>query len=459
MRSAAVYLHAHALASQWNVLAAVAAFSLSFSFLLFATVGSARLAELLLLAGCLLVLLCYPEFALALFLVVGDVKGDDRIAALCPVDLTVTIGAIVVLGALLNLIRKKRLAAVPPMYGFFLALVVMMAVSLFYTPVFSAGLEKFSLFVTVTAIAILAPFFVLPDLAAMKRFLWAFGAAAYVICLASLAGLGGTDRLVTPSDNTIGLGRMGCVLAAMIWFAFVPGARLKKRLVAYVALSVPLIAMIGSGSRGSAIAFAALVAVTLLFYRRLLVDVALLAFMSLTALPFVSIPQASFRYLGSLFSAQTVGGLLDFRADLLAYGWHLVKQHPLIGAGIGGFRYSSPNPGLYKWPHDIFVELACELGIPAAIIAFAIFGSVIRESLHQLRDRSSPYFRLSMLVAGLLWIGVVAAVTTGNINSDRSIWLFVSLVFVVRSFRLRQRKRAGVEFDSTIAGSFAPARA
>lgn len=452
MRSAAIYLRTHA---QSNV--AIFACSLAFSFLLFAAIGSAKLAELLLLAGCLLVLLWHPEFALAAFLVVGDVKGDDRIAALFPFDLTLAIGTIVIVGILLSLIRKRSLAAVPPVYGLFLALVLMMALSLFYTPVLSAGFEKLSLFLTVTAIAILAPFFVLPDPKAMKRFLWAFGGAAYLICVASLTGLGGTDRLVTPSDNTIGLGRIGCVLAAMIWFAFVPGARLTTRLLAYAALSVPVVAMIGSGSRGSAIALAGLIAATLLFYRRLVVDVAVLAVAGLAALPFINIPQASFRYLGSLFRPHTVDGLLDFRADLLAYGWRLLKQHPLIGVGVDGFRYSSPNPGLYKWPHDIFIELACELGIPAAIIAFLIFGAAIRESLRQLRDASSPHFRLSLVAAALLWIGVVAAVTTGNVNSDRSIWLFISLVFVIRCYRLRDRDRARTEPDSTIPRSFAAA--
>ncbi|MGH9733184.1 MAG: O-antigen ligase family protein [Candidatus Acidiferrales bacterium] len=424
---------------------AVCGISLALSFCIFSAFGgSVLVSKVLVLAGAGVVLLLYPEFALAAFLVVGDVKGDDRISALLPFDLTLAIGAILIAGIALNLLRKKRAASMPPIYFLFVLLVAMMIVSLTYTPVLTAGIEKLELFTTITTLAIVAPFFVLPDLHAMKRFLWFLGGAAFAICLASLSGLGGASRLVTPSDNTIGLGRIGSVLAAMIWFTAVPGSRLRYRLVAYAAMSVPVIAMIGSGSRGSAIAFVLLILATVFFSRRLALDVVALSIVGLAALPFIDIPQTSFRYLGSLFSAQSVGGLLDFRADLLEYGWQLLKQHPLLGVGIGGFRYASPNPGVYKWPHDIFIELACELGIPAAFIGFAIFGAAVRESIRQLRDTSSAEHRLSMIVAGLLWIGLVAAVTTGNINSDRSIWLFISFVFVIQAYQSQTRKRFGL---------------
>src|SRR5208282_652403 len=49
------------------------------------------------------ILLLYPELALALYVVVGDVKGDDRVAALVPVDLTLVLGAVLLGGMALNL--------------------------------------------------------------------------------------------------------------------------------------------------------------------------------------------------------------------------------------------------------------------------------------------------------------------------------------------------------------------
>jgi O-antigen ligase len=168
-----------------------------------------------------------------------------------------------------------------------------------------------------------------------------------------------------------------------------------------------------------------------------MVDLVCLAALGLAVIPFVSIPVASFEYLGTLVNSTSVNALLFFRAELLSYGWKLLQQHPLLGVGIQGFRYYSPNAGLYNWPHNIFLEVCCELGLPAGIIVVALFGSAIREACRQLQDRAAPYLALSQVAAALLAVGIVNATNTGDINSDRSTWLFLSLVFVMRGLRNR----------------------
>jgi len=398
-------------------------------------------ATALLFAGgvaALAVLLRYPELALALYVVAGDVKGDDRIAAFLPMDLTLALGAVLVCGMALNFLRRKRILPMPAAYFLFIPLVALMAASLSYTPMPDAGLEKFERFLTVTGIVIVAPFFVLGSSRQMKRFLFGFAAVAFAICAYSLSGLGGSERLVTPSDNTIGLGHIACALILLIWFGVIPRCSFPQRMLTYGLLAVPAMALVGSGSRGSAIACALVILLGFFFNPSLLVDLGCMAALGLAALPFAHIPESSFEYLGTLFGGQGVSALLDFRSDLLGTGWKLLQQHPLIGAGLDGFRYNSPNAGLYKWPHNIFLEVACEMGIPVGLIVCVLFGSAIREAWRQIKDRVSPYFTLSQLAAALLVIGIVNAANTGDINSDRTTWLFMSLVFVVRGLR-RQR--------------------
>jgi O-antigen ligase len=382
----------------------------------------------------LAVLLVYPELALALYVVIGDVKGDARVASILPVDLTLALGAVLLAGIALNFLRRKRVSAMPPVYLLFVALVALMTASLSYTPVFSAGLEKLGRFLTVTGIVIVAPFFVIGTAKAMKRFLAAFGVIAFAICGWSLLGLSGSARLATPSDNTIGLGHIACGLILLIWFAVIPRYRFPNRVLAYLLLGVPALALIGSGSRGAVIACVVVILLSPLFHRRLLLDLACIASLGLAVLPFANIPTSATDYLGTLVRGQSVGSVLDFRSDLLDYGWKLLQQHPLIGTGIQGFRYYSPNPELYKWPHNIFLEIACELGIPAALIACAIFGSAILEACRQLKHATAPHFALSQVAAALLFAGVINATNTGDINSDRATWLFVSLVFVTQNF-------------------------
>jgi O-antigen ligase len=390
--------------------------------------------RLLGIAGVSLLLL-YPEFALAAYVVIGDVKGNESVAALVPVDLTLALGAVLLAGMVLNLLRKRRPLSPPRIYFLFIALVAMMTASLFSAPVFPAALDKLGRFLTVTGIVIVAPFFVLNTPAAMKRFFIGFGVASFAICAWSLANLGSNHRLVSPSDNTIGLGHVACALFVLVWLGLISRHSFPRRALAYPLLGVAAVALVGSASRGSAIACALVVIVSLACNRRLWLDLACLLGLGAAAIPFIGIPRTSIAYLSTLVRSQSIGDLLNFRADLLEYGWKLLQQHPLIGAGLAGFRYLSPNPTLYKWPHDIFLEIACELGIPALLLTLVICGCAIREAIHQLRDRLSPYASLSQIAAALLLVGLINSVNTGNLNSDRATWLFVTLVFVVRAFR------------------------
>ncbi len=385
----------------------------------------------------LAVLLAYPELALALYVVIGDVKGDERVAGLLPWDLTLVLGGILLAGILLNLLRSKAVVRFPGAYFLLLALVTMMVASLSYTPVFESGLEKLGRFLTVTGIVIVAPFFVLGRAEAMKRFLMGFSVAAFVICAYSLTSLGGSDRLVTPSSNTIGLGHIACGLILIIWFGVLPKWGFLKRMMLYPVLAVPAVALIGSGSRGAAMALGFVLLISVIFHRELLLDLACMSGIGIALIPFLDIPRASFEYLGTLVNCQSVKALLFFRAELLTYGWDLVQKHPLLGVGIQGFRYYSPNAGLYNWPHNIFLEVSCEMGVAAGLLVIAVFVIAVREAWRQVNDQASPFLTLSQIAAALLLVGIVNATNTGDINSDRSTWLFLSIVYVVREIRRR----------------------
>jgi O-antigen ligase len=416
--------------------AGILTLSTGFGFVLFAVAPTAHAVLLGVVAlVALAAFLAWPELALALYVVIGDVKGDERVAALLPWDLTLALGALLVAGILLNFLRKKPMVRAPGSYFLFIVLAVMMAASLSYTPVFDAGVEKLGRFLTVTGIVIVAPFFVLGAPQAMKRFLWGFSIAAFVICGYSLTSLGGSDRLVTPSSNTIGLGHIACGLILIIFFGVLPRMKFLKRMLLYPVLAVPMLALIGSGSRGAAIALGFVLLMSVCFHRSLLLDLGCMSALGIVAMPFVNIPQSSYEYLGTLVSCQSVKALLFFRAELLTYGWGLLQQHPLFGVGIQGFRFYSPNAALYNWPHNIFLEVSCEMGIGAGLLVITLFIFALRAAWKQLEDRVSPYLVFSQIAAALLVVGIVNATNTGDVNSDRSTWLFLSLVFVVRGLR------------------------
>ena len=392
-------------------------------------------------AGAAVALLAYPEVALALYTVVGDIKGDDRLAALLPFDLTLLLAAVLLAGIALNFLRGRTILPLPRVYFLFLILLAAMVASLSYTPVFDAGVEKLLRFVSVTGIVIVAPFAALTTAGAFKRFMAAFGVAAFAICGWALLALGGAERLVTPSNNTIGLGHVACALLFLMWFAVIPRYGFPWRIFTYALLVVPALALIGSGSRGPAIACACVVVISALRRPALFFDLGLLALLGLLVLPFSGIPRASLEYLGTLTNASDPASLAAFRGDLWRYGGQTIAQHPLMGVGLQGFRYTSPNPGVYNWPHNIFLELACELGIPVAALVLILFASAVREAIRQLALRRSPCSLLSELSAALLLGGLINAINTGDINSDRSTWLFLSLVFVTKALIGRTREK------------------
>ena len=396
----------------------------------------------------LVALLLWPEFSLALYVVIGDVKGDERIASLLPWDLTLALGVVLVSGIFLNLLRGKRWVAMPPAYFLFIPLACLMTASLSYTPVFEAGLEKLGRFLYVTSLAVIAPFFVLGTPQAMKRFLAGFALAAFTICAWSLHALGGSERLVTPSENTIGLGHIACALVLLIWLCVIPRMAFPWRALGYGLLAVAALALVGSGSRGPAIACGVVLLVSLFYDRRRWIDLAVLGGIGFLALPFVKLPGSSIDYLGTLVASRSMDALMSFRGDLLDNGWAILRQHPVLGIGIQGFRYGSPNPAVYNWPHNIFLEIACELGLPAALFACAIFGSAIRESFRQVRQHAESYRDLARIAAALLLVGIINGTNTGDINSDRSTWLFLSLVFVVRGYRLAYSNQAAQRMEA-----------
>ncbi len=419
--------------------------SLALGFVVFAAAETPRtLLTATSAAIALAILLLYPELSLALYVVIGDLKGDDRVAAILPFDLTLALAGILMAGMILRFIRGRRMASLPRVYLLFVALVAWMIFSLTYTPVFDAGLEKLGRFVGITSVMIFAPFFVLGTPRAFRRFVMAFGIVSFAICAWSLCALGGSDRLVTPSNNTIGLGHIACALTLVIWFAVVPRFSFPWRLAIYPSLAIPGIALLGSGSRGPAIACGAVILASLFFRPARLFDLGLLAALGLAVLPFLSIPASSFEYLATLIRSRSAAELFSFRGDLLGSAWALSQQHPLIGGGIQSFRYYSPNAGVYNWPHNIFLELACELGIPAALVVCVIFWAAIREVFRQLRDKGSPHFWISELAAALLAVGIINATNTGDINSDRLTWLFVSLAFVAGRVRMTAEENSRI---------------
>jgi O-antigen ligase len=126
-----------------------------------------------------------------------------------------------------------------------------------------------------------------------------------------------------------------------------------------------------------------------------------------------------------LFLFQFVGGAVAGR--ILSYGlideqrfnayraaWAMIREHPLLGIGYGNFESAFPayrpaalgSLGIWDRAHSTPLELAVELGVPAAclimITCLWYLYHLLNGSLHRRRDRYIPIIGASVATLGFL---------------------------------------------------------
>src|SRR4030042_4518509 len=375
----------------------------------------------------------YPEITLAIFVSIGNIKGDPRLSFLQHIDLTVFLAVLIIFTILIKLISKRIKPEFPKEFLLYIPFILMMIVSLSYTPNFHVGFDKASRFIVLTGIAIISPFFLLETPARMKRFFMTFVILGILVSLNSFAMLGGYERLVAPSGLSIQLGYMVAVAMTIVWFLILPDLPFYKRFIVYLSIAIFSISLVGSGARSATIAVFICMLLSFLFYRKLVIDFSILMLFVFLSLSIVSIPDASYEYLGTIINPHY--DLLSSRSDSMKLGFDLTFEHPLSGVGIGGYPFYSSDPNFYKWAHNIILEISSEMGILSALTVCGIIISSFRETIKQVLDRDIKYKKLSYTVLALLIIGFITMMNTGDINCIRPVWLYMSLPFILRGMK------------------------
>src|SRR2546427_479157 len=256
--------------------------------------------------------------------------------------------------------------------------------------------------------------------------------------------LGGEGRLVAPSGDTNALGFSAGLALIVIWTLWFPKLSLMRRILFYPLIGVLAVALVGSGGRLANVATAVCLGLSILFCKRLIVDFGIIAGGGIAALPFVNIPAASLQYLASLTRPHDAFGT---RTDLMQFGLQTFLEHPLFGVGIQGYRYVTPNPLTYNFPHNLLLELGAELWAFAVISFLLLAFSSFRELLRLLREYNPHYFALERTVLSLLVLGCLDVSVSGELNNDRLFFFLLSLPFVLRQFTSEEMARESLRAD------------
>src|ERR1700721_4423385 len=108
-----------------------------------------------------------------------------------------------------------------------------MVLSLFFSPVFSGGVEKTLGFVFLTGLGVVAPFALFDSPAKIRRFMITMVGGGILLAVNSLFMLGGQERLVAPSGLNTELGSACAAGLVIIWGLLFHGWSFCKRILVY----------------------------------------------------------------------------------------------------------------------------------------------------------------------------------------------------------------------------------
>jgi O-antigen/teichoic acid export membrane protein len=377
-----------------------------------------------------LFLLRQPLALLNLYLVVGLFK-DQAVVKSLPVDATLLLGMLVALACGWRLL-SGRVRRVP--YGFALTITVVslsLVASLAWTDAGSYGTTKATTFLTVTMLAIGAPFFLIESWDDIRRFFrWTVVVAVPVAILGITNPSTDSGRLA--GDNTIGTSRMLCIGALILLLGALARPRWR---IPSTALAAGFIATAAAvGSRGPVLSLVLALAVVLVAWLarvpRKVAPVLVIAALSLAVVPFVSLPKTSSERISSAARDPVAAFRSDDRYFLVQQAWGLIKHHPILGGGVGSFSIENP---VSKWPHNFFIEIWAELGLGALLV---VAGAIVLALVGLFRlawrlpedghDRELVYVLL-----GVFFFNLLAVQVSGNINDNRDFWGMLAIAWLV----------------------------
>jgi O-antigen ligase len=376
-----------------------------------------------------------PLALLALYLEVGLFKSEAVVKAL-PVDATLALGLLLALVCGVRLVTG-RVRAVPYVFALAVAVVgLSLAASLAWTSAPAYGDQKVTTFLTVTMLAIGAPFFVFERWEDLRRFFtWTVVVAVPVAVLALSHPSRDTGRLA--GDNTIGTSRLLCIGALILLIGALGRSRWRLPAAALAAGFIAVAAAVGS--RGPILSFGFALAVTLAAWLfrtpRKVAPVLAIVAASVAVVPFVSLPATSSQRLSEAARDPVAAFREDDRYYLVQQAFQLINRDPIRGGGVGAFSTVNPTA---KWPHNLFLELWAELGLAAlVVVAAAIVATLVGlfrlawRLPGQSREQELVYILLAVFVFNLLAVQV-----SGNINDNRDFWGMLAIASLVVAGRL-----------------------
>ena len=418
------------------------------------------LKAIFILFGLIVVLLIFlfPELGLVLSYSSGIFKEwlTENVFLFTSFDFTIAIFGLTLISIIFSSIRKGTIYEFKFHKSFIPLLIftIILLVSILYTPTFKYGAFKaFSFLVFNWSL------FFLPIISiTQEKELWRFISfltllgtivAAFTI-LNIILGIISGDIIFSyrASFLEVNVILFSTWMASICVFLIAAFPIIKKKLLkiaAIVSLVLMLTAMLIANSRGPMFSFI-LVSLLIMGVRwnknnRKKIIVALLAIIVVLTIIIAILPeQLTNRYFDLIQQDQstkavanyTVNSRLSFWERSLELGTENISNF-LFGVGIGGFSREYLHVEYLRiYPHNIFLEVFCELGFFATAFLIWFFFSILMDSVKlYIMDLSNEQKYLLFSFMAVTLFTLLAAQLSGDLNDNRRIWLFLGIIISI----------------------------
>ncbi len=365
-----------------------------------------------------------PEIVLALFLV----AGEYTLHGVLDLDMGFYLGGLVLLLLVAHVLRDG-LPRIPVQVALAVAvaLIVLLGVSYSQAPLYGAA--KGIRVATLGVLAMVASLALLRVSVRRERFLlwlWLIGTGVSLYAVVGSAASGVAGRLMSFGGGPITLGRLSGIAIAAGVFLVVSSSR--WRLPALATLPVLLMALLGSGSRGPAVAAVLAGGVVLLglMARRRVRKAGLVALAGAVA----GVTVAVWHFLPetivarfALLTSYDPGVSAMARPQMVMAAVRLGVLNPIAGVGTGSFAVASGMAPL-MYPHNILAELFAENGaVTAAIMSIVLFMGVLAALRWALQGGAPMAWAV---VFGVVFC-LVNSMLSGDLNDNQILFALLSI--------------------------------
>jgi O-antigen ligase len=361
------------------------------------------------------------------------------------INLTILISSVYIVSVISILLSIKKIILSKTkilFYLFYLAILVINPLLWLVFDVTDFGLTNFINF----GIIVVPISFIVVEKYARNDVLNTFYILLAVSCflaLLSSVGLSLSDR----SDGRLAiLGGGPIVFARWMGFGiislyFLPIA--SKLSLKYIVILLFLILALASGSRGPMLALIVTGSVyVFLNFNKVILKIILFVFFMVSVFFFSGIEKktADFGKLDRVFMNISKNGASSksttARQNLGVSSFIILQNYPL-GIGAGNWRTVSndlrPNhltPDNLEYPHNIFLEVACEYGIQTLILLLLLFIYVFHLSYNKMKKYSGDKTSLYPVLFYLLVYFTLNSLVSGMLNDSRLLFLIISFILI-----------------------------